>query len=338
MQRFSSVSKTVLALFFFLSISIPAQAQKHSKQKATEKVSDLPAVIWRDPGNISTLNLVYGIGGSEHAPDPNATYTFDKEDMNGTSPKFDVKDEKGVKWRIKLGQEPQAETAATRLLWAAGYFVDEDYYLPEVKVQGLPKLRRGQEFVSDGGIVRRARLERKEKEIKKIGDWDWFKNPFVGTKEFNGLRVMMSLLNNWDLKNINNSIYAVDGEKRYLVSDAGATFGKTGNNMSRSKSDVKGYEESKFIEKEKPDEVDFEMHSRPFLLTAVDVPNYHGRTKMENVTKHIPRADAKWLGQLLGQLSEEQIRDCFRAAGYTPSEVEGYTKEVQKRIAALNAL
>ena len=337
MQRFSSVSKIVLALFC-LSISIPVEAQKHSKQKATEKAADLPAVIWHDPGNISTLNLVYGVGGSEHAPDPNGTYTFDKEDMHGTSPKFDVKDEKGVKWRIKLGQEPQAETAATRLLWAAGYFVDEDYYLPEVKVQGHPKLRLGQNFVAEGGIVRRARLERKEKEIKKIGNWDWFKNPLVGTKEFNGLRVMMSLLNNWDLKNINNSIYVVDGEKRYLVSDAGATFGKTGSSISRSKSDLKGYEESKFIEKETPDNVDFEMHSRPFLLTAVNVPNYHGRTKMENVTKHIPRVDAKWLGQLLGQLSEEQIRDCFRAAGYTPDEVEGYSKEVQKRIAALNAL
>ena len=339
MQRFSSVSKTLQVLFLlFLSISIPAEAQKHSKQKAIEKAADLPAVIWRDPGNISTLNLVYGAGGSEHAPDPNGAYTFDKEDMNGTSPKFDVKDEKGVKWRIKLGQEPQAETAATRLLWAAGYFVDEDYYLPELKVQGLPKLRRGQNFVAEGGIVHRARLERKEKEIKNIGNWDWFKNPFVGTKEFNGLRVMMSLLNDWDLKNINNSIYVVDGEKRYLVSDAGATFGKTGNNMSRSKSDLKGYEESKFIEKETSDEVDFEMHSRPFLLTAVNLPNYHGRTKMENVTKHIPRTDAKWLAQLLGQLSEEQIRDCFRAAGYTPDEVEGYSKEVQKRIAALNAL
>ena len=337
MQRFSSVSKTVLVLFF-LNISIPAEAQKHSKQKPIEKVADLPALIWRDPGNISTLNLVYGIGGSERAPDPNGTYTFDKEDMSGTNPKFDVKDEKGVKWRIKLGEEPQAETAASRLLWAAGYFVDEDYYLPEVKVQGLPKLRRGQNFVAEGGIVHGARLERKEKEIKNIGNWDWFKNPFVGTKEFNGLRVMMSLLNNWDLKKINNSIYVVDGEKRYLVSDAGATFGKTGNNMSRSKSDLKGYEESKFIEKETPDEVDFEMHSRPFLLTAVNLPNYHERTKMEKVTKHIPRADAKWLGQLLGQLSEEQVRDCFRAAGYTPDEVEGYSKELQKRIAALNAL
>ncbi len=337
MQRLRRISKPILILFF-LGISIPAGAQKHEKQKAKKDVADLPAVIWRDPGDISALNLVYGAGGSEHAPDPNGTYTFDKEDMNGTSPKFDVKDGQGVKWRVKLGQEPQAETAATRLLWAAGYFVDEDYYLAEVKVEGLPKLRRGQNFVSEGGVVHRVRLERKDKEIKKIGNWDWFKNPFAGTKELNALRVMMSLLNNWDLKDINNSVYVVDGERRYVVSDVGATFGKTGSSISRSKSDLKGYEESKFVEKETPAEVDFAMHSRPFLLTAVDVPNYHKRTEMENVTKHIPREDAKWLGHLLGQLSDEQIRDCFRAAGYSPDEVEGYSKEVQARIAALNAL
>ena len=337
MQRFNSVLKTALILLT-LSISIPVGAQKQGKQKAKEKAADLPAVIWRDPGNISTLNFVFGAGGSAHAPDPNGTYTFDKEDMNGTSPKFDVKDAQGVRWRIKLGEEPQAETAATRLLWAAGYFVDEDYYLAEVKVEGLPKLRRGQNFVSEGGIVRRARLKRKGKAVKKIGNWDWFKNPFVGTKELNGLRVMMSLLNNWDLTTINNSIYVVNGEQRYVVSDVGATFGKTGNSISRSKSNLEGYQESKFIEKETPTEIDFTMHSRPLLVTAVNVPNYRKRTKIEDVTKHIPRADAKWLGQRLGQLTEEEIRDCFRTAGYTPDEVEGYAKEVEKRIAALNAL
>jgi hypothetical protein len=336
-KRFDRGLNAVLILFV-LTIPIQAMAQKQAKQKEKQNASQLPAVIWRDPGDISTLNLIYGAGGSEHAPDPNGTYTFDKEIMHGTSPKFDVNDAQGVKWRVKLGQEVQAETAATRLLWAAGYFVDEDYNTPQIKVEGLPKLRRGREFVTDDGIVRRVRLERKEKEIKKIGNWDWFKNPFVGTKELNGLRVMMSLLNNWDLKDINNSIYAVGGERRYLVSDVGATFGKTGNSLGRSKSDLKEYEDSKFIEKDTPAEVDFTLHSRPFVLTAINVPNYEKRTKMENVTKHIPPGDAKWLGQLLGQLSKEQIRDCFRAAGYSPDEIEGYSQEVEKRIAALNAL
>ena len=246
MKRFDRGLNAVLILFL-LTLPIQAMAQKGAKQEEKQNASQLPAVIWRDPGDISTMNLMYGAGGSEHAPDPNGTYTFDKEIMHGTSPKFDVKDAQGVKWRVKLGQEVQAETAATRLLWAAGYFVDEDYYLPQIKVEGLPKLHRGREFVTDDGIVRHVRLERKEKEIKKIGNWDWFKNPFVGTKELNGLRVMMSLLNNWDLKDINNSIYAVGGERRYLVSDVGATFGKTGNSLGRSKSDLKEYEDSKSL-------------------------------------------------------------------------------------------
>jgi hypothetical protein len=323
---------------FLVGVSIPAAAQKHEKQREREGATDLPAAIWRDPGNIATLNLLYGAGGSEHAPDPHGTYTFENEDMNGTSPKFEVKDARGVEWRIKLGQEPQAETAATRLLWAAGYFVDEDYYLPEVKVEGLPKFRRGNEFVMEGGIVRKVRLKRKDKNIKKIGNWEWFKNPFVGTKELNGLRGMMALLNNWDLKTINNAIYEVNGEQRYLVSDVGATFGKTGNSISRSKSNLKDYDDSKFIQKETSAEVDFALHSRPFFLTAVNVDNYENRSRMENITRHIPRTDAKWLGQLLGQLSEEQIRDCFRAGGYAPDEANGYAKEVQQRIAALNAL
>jgi hypothetical protein len=59
---------------------------------------------------------------------------------------------------------------------------------------------------------------------------------------------------------------------------------------------------------------------------------------MEEITKHIPLADARWLGQRLALLSVDQIHDCFRAAGYTPEEMDGYTKTVQERIAALNAL
>ena len=76
------------------------------------------------------------------------------------------------------------------------------------------------------------------------------------------------------------------------------------------------------------------LHSRPFFLSAINIPNYRDRTRMERITKHIPRADAKWLGRRLAMLSEEQIRDGFRAAGYTHEEIEMYTQAVRKRIAA----
>jgi hypothetical protein len=59
---------------------------------------------------------------------------------------------------------------------------------------------------------------------------------------------------------------------------------------------------------------------------------------MESVTRHIPTADARWLGNLLGRFSTDQIGDCFRAAGFLPAEVEGYTRTVMQRIDALKKL
>jgi len=342
------VSAAIMAM---LAFCIPARAQESGKEKTknaalesskrlerAEAAANLPAVITHDSGDLTTLDLYYGAGGKEHAPDPHGTYTFVEEDLKQTSPKFDVVDAQGEKWRVKLGAEPQAETAATRLLWAAGYFVDEDYYVAELKVQNLPKLHRGREFVSPDGTVHGARLKRKSKDMKKLGDWSWFENPFVGTKELNGLRVMMCLVNNWDLAADNNAIYEADGERRYLVSDVGASFGSTGNSISRSKGKLDDYAKSKFIEQTNADYVDFVMHSKPFILTAVNVPNYRHRSRMEEVGKHIPRADAKLLGQRLSQLTESQIQDCFRAAGFSQDKIDGYAKVVQQRIAELVAL
>jgi hypothetical protein len=59
---------------------------------------------------------------------------------------------------------------------------------------------------------------------------------------------------------------------------------------------------------------------------------------MENIAKNIPIADARWLGNRLGQFSPEQIGDCFRGAGFSPAEVDGYTRVVMQRIAALKQL
>jgi hypothetical protein len=306
--------------------------------KAIEEKTQTPVVIWHETVDVPQLNLIYGAGGKEDAPLPDAKYKFKKEDESGTNPKFDVEDDQGVHWRVKLGPEPRAETAATRLLFAAGYFVDEDYYVDELHVDGLPTLKRGDKFVTEGGVVHGARLERRTKEVKKLGTWEWNKNPFVGSREFNGLRVMMSLINNWDLKTVNNSIYRMETQTVYAVTDVGATFGKTGNTATRSKSNLKDFEKSKFIQKKTADHVDFVMHSRPLLIAAVDVPNYRERSSMESITKHIPRQDAKWLGQRLSQLSNDQIRDCFRAGGYTQDEVEEYSRVIRERIAELNAL
>jgi hypothetical protein len=297
-----------------------------------------PERIWRDPGDIAALDLTNGAGGTANAPDPAGVVTFVAEDPDATSPKFDVTDAHGTRWKAKLGEEARSETAATRFLWAAGYLVDEDYYLAELTVAKLPVLRRGQEFVSAGGVVHGVRLERKLTTVKKVGDWDWFDNPFLGERELNGLRVMMALLNNWDLKQVNNSVYTVGDERHYLVSDAGATFGNTGGIATRSKGMPKEYEHSKFISEDAPDFMDFVLHSRPSFFSAIGVSNYRTRSRMEQIARHIPRADAKWLGGRLSQLTDAQIRDAFRAAGYAAGDIDILTRTIRLRIAALEAL
>jgi hypothetical protein len=276
-----------------------------------------------------------GAGGEESQP--GTSFKFIKESESGTSPKFIVEDEKGVRWKVKLGPEVKSETAATRLVWAAGYFVDLDYYLPEIRVQGMKKLSRGKEYISGGDLVREARLER-QGVGKKLKSWSWHHNPLAGTREFNGLRVMMAFVNNWDLKRINNDIYDMNGKQRYAVTDLGASLGRTGNSFGRSRGVMKDYAESKFVKKVTPGYVDFVMHSRPFFLTIVNFPYYRMRTRMERVAKHIPIEDARWIGNLLGQLSSEQIRDCFRAGGFSPEDVEGYATIVMQRIETLKKL
>ena len=291
-------------------VLIAAAVSLQVRATAAEEKSIQSPVLWTDRGDVHALDLIGGAGGKEHQPA--GKFTFVKEDMGGTAPKFIVRDEQGVRWKAKLGEEVKSETAATRLVWAAGYFTDEDYYLPELRVENMPKLKRGSQYVSADGRVQSVRLERYLKGEKKEGNWTWFKNPFTGTKELNGLRIMMALINNWDLKEINNAIYQEKGESpRYVVSDLGATFGETGNTITRSKSNPEDYSKSEFIQKVKSDRVDFFLSSRPFFLTAVDVPNYAKRTHMQDVVKDIPIADAKWLGKLLAPLSDDQIRDCF---------------------------
>src|SRR6185437_1247788 len=96
-------------------------ADKEAKDNdAVLKAADLQnPVLWRDPGNIASLDLYYGQGGKDGEPAP--PFTFESEDKHGTNPKFDARDANGKKWRVKLGVEAQPEVVASRLLWAMGY-------------------------------------------------------------------------------------------------------------------------------------------------------------------------------------------------------------------------
>ena len=208
----------------------PSVREKGSKAQKAAADGDLPAVLWRDPGDISSLDVAGGPGGKEHAPAANDGYKFIREDLNATSTKFYVEDSHGVRWLVKVAEEAKPETAATRIRVGHGIFCGRRL-LPAANSCLGDAATHARRFGDCAGRDRdRRQAETRETTPEdKVANWSWTDNPFVGTRELNGLRVMMALLNNWDLTTANNKVYvANDTERRFVVSDMGASFGKTG--------------------------------------------------------------------------------------------------------------
>jgi hypothetical protein len=309
---FSSAQTARPAQQFTLLASKKAPStDKSTKPDAKPRTGS--ALIWREPTDIASRDLFYGPGGKDRLP--RGKLTFIKEDTNGVNPKFNVVDADGVKWGVKFGDEAKPETAAVRLVWAVGYFTNEDYYLADLDVGQLWKqMKRGQNLVR-GGKLEGARFKRHNTGEKQVGDWSWDNNPFVGTRELDGLKIMMEIICNVDLKSSNQHVYTTsEGEQRYIAADLGSSFGKAGKTMFYTKGKLKDFQSLPLIKSAGPDYIDFWRFT------------------------HIPREHAKWIAGYLAQLCDQQISDAFRAAQFSPAEVEGFTKKVREKINELQQL
>ena len=332
-----------LAIIVYLSTLPTVSPSKSGKSITTvpEVTGQGPVVLWQYPQDIGTRNLFYGPGGV--AGQPRGTLTFVKEDLEGSTPKLDVVDQDGKKWKLKMGIEARPETVASRLVWGVGYFTDENYFVAAARIKELPRMRRGRKYIRPGGTIDNIRLKRTPDDAKKIGIWQWAHDPFSGTRELNGLRVLMALINNWDLKDVNNAILQVRGdepEQIYLVSDLGASFGSIGLRWLRrsSKGNLNSYEHSKFIKQVTPEDVSFYVPARPAIYHYFTRHEWKMREELRWIGRDIPRGDARWMGDLLGRLSHQQIEDAFRAAQYSDQEVARFSQVVEQRIAELRGL
>jgi hypothetical protein len=304
-----SAKVAAVAAFFVLMCSSHALAQDKPDKKKT-KLSGTP-VLWQEPDDIGSRNLLLGPGGVRMKPDLRRL-TFIKEEKGGWSKKYRVRDASGRVWVAKVGKEAQSETASTRLLWAAGYMTEITYLVPRVRIPGK-------------GVFQNVRFEARPENIEREGAWAWEQNPFVGTRELQGLKVMMVLLNNWDTKDENNVVLAVPARSgtqlRYAISDLGATLGDTGKwpllwRFTRSRNDPAGFRGDKLIDEIKEDgRVDFEFSG-----------------KKRGIYNDITVEQARWIGNLLSRLSDGQLRDAFRAANYSPAQVRALTSAVRARI------
>ena len=340
MKRHFVGQKSIVAVAVYLSLLSASGLAAVKKSVVKPSVADSEmAVLWQKPTDIRTRDLFYGPGGKKHQPP--ATFTFVKEDLDGTNPKLVVRDSSGVKWKLKLGAEARPETVASRLIWAVGYSANEDYFLSDVQVRNLPaRLHRGQKLVGPGGSLRNVRLKRYLKDEEKLGTWRWMDGDFAGSRELNGLRVMMALINNWDLKDENNAVYQDDDRKVYMVSDLGASFGTAGLTWphERAKGNLHSYAHSQFITKVTPQYVDFREPAAPSSFYVLNPREFFSRVHLRWIGKRVPLRDVKWMDAWLAQLSPLQIRDAFRAGGYSPAEVEGFARIMERRIGQLSAL
>lgn len=341
-------SKFVIVLLLVCILLTPVLfGKRHRKDRSKIKdQEELTEVLWANPGRIRSRDLRYGPGSRKLAPV--APFTFLKERTGGSSPKFEVTDARNVRWVVKLGPESQAETVAVRLVWTVGYFSEEAYYFDRVYRKGLPPLSKGERYVESSGVVRGARFEPRRKDVKRGEHWHWDKNPFVGTRELDGLKVLMILLNNFDARPENNHVVIMRNprrkrmEARYVVTDLGATLGRArGIGEGPSKNNLEDYQAAKFVTGVKDGLVRFDYKTHPGglgLLLILYPPYYVGEVKREKIMQGVPVANARWIGSLLSQLTYKQLNDAFVAAGYDAETRKAYVETVLERIAQLNSL
>lgn len=314
MFRTKSSYRSLWLMVLMLVLSFPAAAQdqtdkqeKTGKSKTEKKELTGKPVMWREPTDLESRNLLLGAGGEQMKPDI-SKLTFIEQKTGGFSTKYRVRDAKGNEWIAKIGKEAQPDTAANRLLWALGYETEIAYLVPKAKIDGK-------------GEYENVRLEARPAEIKRAGNWMWENNPFMNAPEFKGLKIFMLMINNWDMKDDNNEILAMrgdttgEGELRYIISDLGGSFGKTGGFFSRTRNKPSDYVKADFIKKVNGDVIDF---------------NYSG--KNQKLFQGITVADARWMSNLLKRLSDEQIKDAFRAANYSAEEVDLLAGAFKERI------
>ena len=299
---------------------------------------DPRAHIWNDPGEVEKLDFENGPGGLECRP--RAPFTFLEEHASGSSPNISVEDASGRIWRVKWGNEVNTEAFATRFVWAAGYYAEVTHFLPEGVIQNAGPLTRAAPYVDSDGRFMNARFELEEKHAEQMFDeqsWSWAENPFVGTKELNGLKILVMLLSCWDNKDVrdvargsNNAIFEYrlpDGsiEARYLITDWGGSMGKWGSNIvSRGRWDCAGYYS------QTPDFV-------KDIQDGIIQWGYAGQ-RTEDAVLGISVDDVRWLYRYIGRITDEQLAAGLRASGATEEDVACFTAAIRERINILGKI
>jgi hypothetical protein len=317
-MRFSSWAAAWRAL---LCASVAASVSAAARQPARD-------VLWRDPGPVVSLDLR---AGPAPALAPRPPFRFVEEELRGHSPKIVVADAAGRRYVAKFGDEVHAEVFASRLVWALGYQVVPSFYVARGRVEGARGLGRARRFVAPDGSFRNARFKGPRERWRKVGTWRWDRNPFVGTHELAGLKIVTMLLSNWDDKDARDVVHEPNtgillepksGRRLYAVTDWGSVLGRwaSGGNPSRWNCEQYAAQSPRLI-----------------LGTNGRVATWGVQSFAEPISAGLTVDDIQWLMARLGRITDRQLREALGAAGATPAEQSCYGRAVRTRIERLRA-
>jgi hypothetical protein len=271
---------------------------------------DQTAELWYAPE--PNRDLFAGVGGARLAPDPNVTYKVLEVKHGGFSRGLTVEGPGARKWSAKFPPEASTEVVASRILWGVGYHQPPIYYVGRWNAEGAP----------DPNPQLPARFREPRPDLHGLdahGNWSYYQNPFVGTRELNGLLVLQVMLGNSDLKDEQNVLYKLkdpfEGASRwYVARDLGQSFGRTGV-IDAPRGDPKVFEETPFIKGMVGQYVRFDYRGRHGVL--VD---------------HMTVADVRWICEKLQALTDAQWQDAFRAGGYAPEVANRFIRRFTQKI------
>jgi hypothetical protein len=310
------MSRRLLAVVVVSMVALTVASCGRAKRPSLRPSAPVAgAVLWQQPTDLTSRDLFNGPWGSRRAPDARAIYTLVERKHSGVNVGMTVVDPDGREWSVKqpypsgLDDEGPVEVTLSRVLSAVGYQQPPVYYLPSFTLKDDWGTRR----------VAGGRFRLKEEGLKDAGAWRWEENPFIGSKPYQGLLVLLTMFNSTDLKNSNNTLYERrDGdrvERWYVVRDIGSALGDT-NVISARKNHAETFERHPFVLGVRNGYVEFKPH--PWYQALVD----------ERITPD----DVVWASNLLARLSDRQWRDAFRAGGYQPEVAEPFIRTLRDRV------
>jgi len=295
--------------------------------------------IWRDPGPVTALDAIYGPGPAGSGPQ--LPFQFLEEHTTGSQPSVSVRDGRGKVWRVKWGQEVRCETFAVRVASSCGYFAEETHFVAAGTISGATTLQRARECIDErDGTFHDARFELDDPAVTKLFEehsWAWDDNPFLGTRELSGLKLVVMLLSNWDTKDrrdvARGSNIAIfehvladrHREARYLLTDWGGSMGRWGSNAAtRGRWDAEGFAEQ-----------------TPGFVTGVAdgcVTFGYAGQRTADVADGIPLEHVRWFSRYLEALTEDYLSRALRVSGASAEETPRFVAALRDRIAQLTAV